>query len=69
MITFFVLLVLAMVLIAVAIPALQGGWGGRRVIVERRRDMVEPDMIEEVVDDDLPLRPMARRRVVRRRTY
>ena len=64
MITFFVLLVLLMVLVAVGIPALSGGWTSRRVIVDRR-----PEVIEEVVDDDVPLRPVARRRVVRRRTY
>jgi hypothetical protein len=66
MIGFFVLLVLLMVLIAVCVPMLQGG--GRTIVYERRR----PDTVEEIVDVDAgdePLRPIARRRVIRRRTY
>ena len=64
MIGFFILLVVLMVLVAVCIPWLQGG--GRRIYVDRR-----PDYVEEVVDDgyasDEVLRPVARRRMVRRR--
>lgn len=72
MIGFFVLLVLLMVLIAVLVPALQGGWGGRRVVYDRRSDVIvdDPDVVDvpEVVDvvADEPLRPIARRRMVRR---
>jgi hypothetical protein len=71
MIGFFLLLVLLMVLVAVCVPLLQGG--GRRVIYERRPHYVDSDVVE-VVDgyDDVdaePLRPVARRRVVRRRRY
>lgn len=62
MIGFFVLLVVLMVLVAVCVPMLQGG--GRRVVYRRRPDYVDADVVE-VVDDE-PLRPIARRRVVRR---
>lgn len=62
MIGFFVVLVLLMVLVAVCVPLLQGG--GRRVIYTRRPDYVESDVVEYV--DDEPVRPIARRRVVRR---
>ena len=63
MIGFFVVLVLLMVLVAVCVPLLQGG--GRRTIYTRRPDYVESDVVE-YVDDEPPLRPIARRRVVRR---
>lgn len=62
MIGFFVVLVLLMVLVAVCVPMLQGG--GRRIVYTRRPDYVESDVVE-VVDDE-PLRPIARRRIVRR---
>jgi hypothetical protein len=69
MFTFFVVLILLMVLLAVGIPALQGG--GRRVIYERRSPVVEEVIEDDPLEDD-PLRPIARsrgrsRRVVRRR--
>ncbi|HZQ28398.1 MAG TPA: hypothetical protein VFA94_11935 [Acidimicrobiales bacterium] len=69
MITFFVVLILLMVLLAIGIPALQGT--GRRVVYERR-----PRVVEEIIEDDPigdrtggdSLEPIARsRRVVRRR--
>jgi hypothetical protein len=64
MIGFFIVLIVLMVLVAVCIPMFGGG--GRRIYVDRR-PRVYDDV--EVVDDDVELRPMARRRVYRRRGY
>ena len=68
MMAFFILLIVLMVLIAVCIPMFNGG-GGRRIYVDRRRPMYDDDVeIVEDVDEVSP-RPIARRRVYRRRGY
>lgn len=68
MMAFFILLVVLMVLIAVCIPMFNGG--GRRIYVDRRRPMYDDDVeVVEDIDDDVAPRPIARRRVYRRRSY
>jgi hypothetical protein len=68
MIGFFIVLIVLMVLVAVCIPMFNGG--GRRIYVDRRRPVVydEVDVVDDV-DDDVVLRPVARRRTVRCRGY
>ena len=66
MIGFFVLLIVLMVLVAVLIPMFNGG--GTRTYIDRRRPVVYDDVDEVEVVDDVAPRPIARRRVYRRRS-
>jgi hypothetical protein len=70
MFTFFILLAVLIVLVVMAGSWMGGPGSRRRVIYERGPAMTRrPDVIEEIVEEP-ELRPIASRRIVRRRrTY